>query len=243
MLILLLLLLPSRNYLLEVGKSKDISVIYQPKESAEFRTKLTLFMENSLSFVQITGQAGSLILETDLKYVNGIQFGTQPENSTVWVYYFLTNNGSLPLKLESIVCKSPKLLKLYFLEKVQSRSVEHQNIQMMVKPDYWRMVRSRITRIIHLKNASVSSAAITVPTIKNGLNLKYKDEIVLPIVKMRPAMSKKTKPLLPVLEATQVSHHHLCHSLTFLNWATLTSLIFHQTLIYSSITAVKLGLN
>jgi hypothetical protein len=108
--------------------SQIIEFIFNPVEHRSVNSMVQIFMNQSLHIINVSGTGGSAVLSCNEYENSPIDFGLQKDGDIAWTSIFLTNNGSIPLRIAYLISDQPKKIRAEFLGVVKSIPSTEQKI-------------------------------------------------------------------------------------------------------------------
>ncbi|KAJ1569576.1 hypothetical protein HK405_001063 [Cladochytrium tenue] len=136
-----------KTFSLASKASQDVIVTFQPIESRPTVAKLMVFANHKLYIVRLSGTGGTAELVCEKYAHKVIEFGPQREGSVAWINVYLTNKGTLSLKLNAITADLPDLVKIEFLGISSTMPLEKKTISsksVAIKRDFWAVLRRKL---------------------------------------------------------------------------------------------------
>jgi hypothetical protein len=128
---------------------QKVEVFFNPIEHKTHNSSIQLFMNQELCVIPISGSGGNSLLKCADYTDHPIDFGLKKDGDIVWTNIFLTNSGTIPLKVVSIGSDTPGKVRLCYIDIVKSAPI-NEKLQVTifnkiyVRKDYWKIIRRKI---------------------------------------------------------------------------------------------------
>lgn len=163
-----------QKFMIPAKSSQSIIVSFSPTEHQRAKNTFQVFANQKLISVEISGTGGIAALVCEKYMDNPLDFGLQQDGMMAFAEVYLTNSGTIPLKLTSILSPTPELLRLEYLgSTLNSSKLEYLPI---LRKDFWKSVKRKIKASQFIFNEKTSTNSkrypIKAPAFKENLQRK-----------------------------------------------------------------------
>ncbi|KAJ3371494.1 hypothetical protein HDU91_005136 [Kappamyces sp. JEL0680] len=132
-----------KKFVIPAKAHQTIEVIFTPTEHRRVTNVLQVFANQKLFHLTVSGVGGNAQLICEQFQDRPLDFGLLEDGHIAFTEILLTNKGTIPLKMQSIMSGSPTSLRLEYLG-VASTSTRFIEQKFDIRKDYWRIVRRRL---------------------------------------------------------------------------------------------------
>ncbi|KAJ3364532.1 hypothetical protein GGF32_001632 [Allomyces javanicus] len=147
------------SFSLQIGAQQQVLIQYSPTESSkDSLNKVACFINHKVAMLRVLGKSGFVELVSN-NHHNLLDFGSVSSTYIAWMNVYLTNRGTLPLRLEHIISSNPQILALELVSKqlvVHTSTLRHQR-------DGWSLIKSKIKALAligHFLRHKLKSVAV-----------------------------------------------------------------------------------
>ncbi|KAJ3374823.1 hypothetical protein GGF31_006721 [Allomyces arbusculus] len=147
------------SFSLQIGAQQQVLIQYSPTESSkDSLNKVACFINHKVAMLRVLGKSGFVELVSN-NHHNLLDFGSVSSTYIAWMNVYLTNRGTLPLRLDHIISSNPQILALELVSKqlvVHTSTLRHQR-------DGWSLIKSKIKALAligHFLRHKLKSVAV-----------------------------------------------------------------------------------
>ncbi|KAI9220563.1 hypothetical protein BC828DRAFT_415572 [Blastocladiella britannica] len=133
-------IVPSSFKLPALGGQQVVTLSFAPTESSkDSLNRIACFINHRVHMIRVLGKSGFVDLASN-NHHNILDYGSVSSTCIAWMNVYVTNRGTLPLRLEHIISPRSEILSL----ELMGKQLMVQGSTMSVKRDGWAIVRSKI---------------------------------------------------------------------------------------------------
>ncbi|KAI9179008.1 hypothetical protein H9P43_005670 [Blastocladiella emersonii ATCC 22665] len=128
------------SFELPTGGQQSVTLTYSPTESSKDSVnRIACFINHKVATIRVLGKSGFVELASN-NHHNLLDFGSVSSTCISWMNVYVTNRGTLPLRLDHIVSPRPEILSLELI----GRQLMVRPSTYRVKRDGWSILKSKI---------------------------------------------------------------------------------------------------
>ena len=163
------------KFTIPAKSNQIVDVSFSPLEHRDFKGILHLFSNQKQFHIPLSGLGGNSELICHEYAEAPVDFGLLEDGMIAFKDFYLTNKGTIPLKLTRIFSPTPRKLRLAYLgiTNVVKSSQDSSN-KAKVRKDYWRRVKVFVRSLRFIPNERLTSyRKLSAPPLeKSSLNLE-----------------------------------------------------------------------